>query len=75
MCPKAATDQGAQFTDSAFTGSSRSKTSPSAGMAWRDKVFVERLWRTIKYEEVYLRAYESVRDARTSIGRMGALTA
>jgi putative transposase len=32
-------------------------------------VFVERLWRTIKYEEVYLRAYESVSDARASIGR------
>jgi putative transposase len=37
--------------------------------AWRDNVFVERLWRTIKYEEVYLRAYASVSEARTSIGR------
>ena len=37
--------------------------------AWRDNVFVERLWRSIKYEEVYLRAYGSVRDARTSIGQ------
>ena len=37
--------------------------------AWRDNVFVERLWRTIKYEEVYLRAYDTVTDARTSIGR------
>jgi putative transposase len=37
--------------------------------AWRDNVFVERLWRTIKYEEVYLRAYESVSDARASVGR------
>ena len=37
--------------------------------AWRDNVFVERLWRTIKYEEVYLRAYDSVADARSSIGR------
>jgi putative transposase len=37
--------------------------------AWRDNVFVERLWRTIKYEEVYLRAYESVADARASLGR------
>ena len=36
--------------------------------AWRDNVFVERLWRTVKYEEVYLRAYESVADARASIG-------
>jgi putative transposase len=39
------------------------------GKAWRDNVFVERLWRTIKYEEVYLRAYESVSNARASIGR------
>ncbi len=37
--------------------------------AWRDNVFVERLWRSVKYEEVYLRAYESVRDARASLGR------
>jgi transposase InsO family protein len=37
--------------------------------ASRDNVFVERLWRTIKYEELYLRAYESVSDARASIGR------
>jgi hypothetical protein len=36
---------------------------------WRDNVFVERLWRSVKYEEVYLRAYESVSGARTSIGR------
>ena len=37
--------------------------------AWRDNVFVERLWRTIKYEEVYLHAYASVPEARASIGR------
>jgi len=37
--------------------------------AWRDNVFVERLWRSIKYEEVYLRAYDTVSDARTSIGK------
>ena len=37
--------------------------------AWRDNVFVERLWRTIKYEEVYLHAYESVSAARAGIGR------
>jgi len=36
--------------------------------AWRDNIFVERLWRSIKYEEVYLRAYESVSDVRASIG-------
>jgi putative transposase len=37
--------------------------------SWRDNVFVERLWRTIKYEEVYLRAYETASEARSSIGR------
>ena len=37
--------------------------------AWRDNVFVERLWRTIKYEEVYLRAYRSVSEARSGLGR------
>ena len=37
--------------------------------AWRDNVFVERLWRTVKYEEVYLHGYDSVPDARASIGR------
>ena len=37
--------------------------------AWRDNVFVERLWRSVKYEEVYLRAYDSVSKARASIGR------
>ena len=37
--------------------------------AWRDNVFVERLWRTVKYEEVYLRAYGGVSEARASIGR------
>lgn len=37
--------------------------------AWRDNVFVERLWRSVKYEEVYLRAYSAVSEARASIGR------
>jgi putative transposase len=37
--------------------------------SWRDNVFVERIWKSIKYEEVYLHAYETVREARTSIGR------
>jgi putative transposase len=37
--------------------------------AWRDNVFVERLWRTVKYEEVYLKAYETVSEARKSLGR------
>ena len=37
--------------------------------SWRDNVFVERLWRSVKYEEVYLRAYETVPEACASIGR------
>jgi putative transposase len=37
--------------------------------SWRDNVFIERLWRSVKYEEVYLRAYESVSEARACIGR------
>lgn len=37
--------------------------------AWRDNVFVERLWRSVKYEEVYLKAYDSVSDARTALAR------
>jgi putative transposase len=65
-------DQGAQFAGSVFTGI-LTKQSIAINMdgkgAWRDNVFVERLWRPIKYEELYLRAYESVRDARASIAR------
>ena len=41
--------------------------------AWRDNVFVERLWRSVKYEEVYLHAYDSVSEAKTSIARYLAL--
>jgi len=37
--------------------------------SWRDNVFLERFWRTVKYEEVYLKAYDSVAEARSSIGR------
>jgi putative transposase len=66
------TDQGSQFTGTAFTSALVAKgiaISMDGKGAWRDNVFVERLWRTIKYEEVYLRAYDSVADARHSIGR------
>ena len=66
------TDQGSQFTGAAFTGVlARHKIAISMDGkgAWRDNVFTERLWRTIKYEEVYLRAYGSVKEARASIGR------
>jgi len=66
------TDQGSQFTGSAFTGllaGNGIAISMDGKGAWRDNVFVERLWRSVKYEEVYLRAYESVGEARNSIGR------
>lgn len=66
------TDQGSQFTSAEFIkvlASREIKISMDGKGAWRDNVFVERLWRTIKYEEVYLRAYASVSEARASIGR------
>jgi putative transposase len=66
------TDQGSQFTAQAFTGLLRENgiaISMDGRGSWRDNVFVERLWRTIKYEEVYLRAYETVSEARASLGR------
>jgi putative transposase len=66
------TDQGSQFTSIAFTGlllKNEIKISMDGKGAWLDNVFVERLWRTIKYEEVYLQAYPSVAEARASIGR------
>jgi len=66
------TDQGSQFTGAAFT-SVLARNGITISMdgkgAWRDNVFVERLWRSVKYEEVYLRAYDSVSDARASLGR------
>jgi putative transposase len=66
------TDQGSQFTCEAFTDvlyKHDIKISMDGKGAWRDNVFIERLWRTVKYEEVYLRAYDSVSDARACIGR------
>jgi putative transposase len=66
------TDQGSQFTGAAFTGvliDNGIAISMDGNGAWRDNVFVERLWRSVKYEQVYLRAYDSVSNARDSIGR------
>jgi putative transposase len=66
------TDQGSQFTSAAFTDlllDNGIAISMDGRGAWRDDIFVERLWRSVKYEEVYLRAYETVADARTLIGR------
>jgi putative transposase len=66
------TDQGAQFTSADFTGLLQQhgiRISMDGQGCWRDNIFVERLWRSIKYEEVYLHAYASVSDAKAGIGR------
>ena len=64
------TDQGSQFTAVEFTEVVRErgcKLSMDGRGAWRDNVFVERLWRSVKYERVYLKAYDSVSAARADI--------
>ena len=66
------TDQGSQFTSAEFTSvliNNGISISMDGKGAWRDNVFVERFWRTVKYEEVYLHAYDGVGQARQSIGR------
>jgi putative transposase len=66
------TDQGSQFTSTAFTGQlidNAIAISMDGRGAWRDNVFVERLWRSVKYEEIYLRAYDTVAEARNSLAR------
>lgn len=65
------TDQGRQFTSEDFTGILKKhgiQISMDGKRRWVDNVMVERLWRSLKYEEVYLKAYESVEEARRSIG-------
>ena len=64
------TDQGSQFTSREFIRCLKThdiRISMDGKGAWRDNVFVERLWRTVKYEEVYLRAYDTVSDAKSGI--------
>jgi len=66
------TDQGSQFTSIDFIKMLKDANiaiSMDGKSAWRDNVFVERLWRTIKYEEVYLHAYRNVPEARAAIGK------
>lgn len=66
------TDQGSQFTSLEFTELLKEKgvaISMDGKGCWRDNVFVERLWRSIKYEEVYLHAYDSVSEARKGLDR------
>ena len=66
------TDQGSQFTSVAFTDRLKSadiKISMDGKGRWCDNVYVERFWRTIKYDEIYLHAYESVSEARSGIAK------
>ena len=66
------TDQGCQFTSLEFTGLLKQNgiaISMDGKGCWRDNVFVERLWRSVKYEEVYLHAYDSVSEARQGLNR------
>jgi putative transposase len=65
-------DQGSQYTSEAFTAILKDhdiRISMDGKGAWRDNVFVERLWRSVKYEEVYLNAYESMKEAKDGIGQ------
>jgi len=65
-------DQGSQFTTASFIEllqRHRIRISMDGRGAWRDNVFIERLWKSVKYEEVYLHAYQSVSDAQTGIDR------
>ena len=66
------TDQGSQFTSQAFTGLLKKhgiRISMDGKGAWRDNVFIERLWRSVKYEEIYLHADDTVADSRAGIGK------
>ena len=66
------TDQGSQFTSAEFLNVLRRREiqiSMDGRGCWRDNVFVERLWRSVKYEEVYLHAYETVSQVRTGLAR------
>jgi putative transposase len=66
------TDQGSQFTSLEFVEAIKGRgvaISMDGRGAWRDNVFIERFWKTLKYEEVYLRAYDTVSETRASITR------
>ena len=66
------TDQGSQFTSAAFIGvlhQHRIRISMDGKGGWKDNVFVERLWRTVKYEEVYLHGYDTVSEVKQALQR------
>jgi putative transposase len=65
------TDQGSQFTSAAFTGTLAAagiRISMDGRGRWMDNVFIERLWRSLKYENVYLKGYADGREAKSGIG-------
>jgi putative transposase len=65
------TDQGSQFTSAAFTGTLAAagiRISMDGRGRWMDNVFIERLWRSLKHEDIYLKGYADGREARTGIG-------
>ena len=65
-------DQGSQFTSETFTGilnANGIKISMDGRGRWMDNVFVERLWRSVKYEDVYLKAYDSIPAAREGLAK------
>jgi putative transposase len=64
------TDQGSQFTSLGFTDLLKShhiQISMDGKGCWRDNVIIERLWRTVKYEDVYLKAYQTTSEAMTGL--------
>ena len=66
------TDQGFQFVSQSFAGLLKERgirISMDGKGAWRDNLFIERLWRSLKYIEVYLHKYDTVSDSRTALGR------
>ena len=66
------TDQGSQFTDGDFTApllAKRVRVSMDGKGRWVDNVFVERLWRSVKYESIYLHAYETPREVTVALAR------
>jgi putative transposase len=66
------TDQGSQFTSDAFTSilaTHNIRISMDGRGRWMDNVFIERLWKSVKYEDVYLKAYNSIAEARQELMR------
>jgi len=66
------TDQGSQFTSQAFTGLMKKndiRISMDGKGSWRDNIFIERLWRSVKYEDIYLRAYGSVSEVKAGLNK------